>query len=180
MKDPLFDLSSLCSQFQSLRSVYLHYGLYILNCIGMHDNSCSIYPKNEIQVAGREYLMYCSYLKFTSNCLAMTKSAPKSLTKNQMGAHQCQPSANNSLTNWCHLTNQKPDKCPHKIGMFWFLGSYSEQHKPLSDIIERQVLCLLSFNLRAESSFSPSGLMTFIHKGEPHPYNLHPAYNVPL
>ena len=170
-KDPLFGSSSLCSQFQSLRSAYLHYGLYLLNRVGMHDDSRSIYPENEIQAAGRECLMYRSYLEFTSNRLAMTKSAPKSLTKNQMGAHQCQPSANNSLTNWRYLTDQKPDKRPHEIGMFWFLGSYSEQHEPLSDTIERQVLRWLPFNLQAESSFSPSGLMTFIRKGEPHPYN---------
>jgi len=84
--------------------------------------------------------MYRSYPEFTAKRLAMAKSAPKWLTESRTDAYSRPPSANDPLTNWLHLLNQNPDKGPDEIVMFWFLGSDSEQHEPLSDTIERRVL----------------------------------------
>ena len=80
--------------------------------------------------------------------------------------------ANDPPTNGHYLLNQKPDKDPHETVMFWFLDSDPEQHEPLWNTIERRVLHRLFFNLQAESTFSPSRLMTFIRKGELYPYGL--------
>lgn len=145
------------------RAAYPPYGLFILNRAGMHDYTHFIHPEDEIQPEG-EYLMYRSYPEFTAKRLAMAKSAPATLTESWTDAHRRAPSASDPLTNWRYLLNQKPDKGPDETVMFWFLGSDSEQHEPLSDTIER--------------------LMTFIRKGEPYPYNLgrlpppaqHPAW----
>ena len=52
--------------------------------------------------------------------------------------------------NWRYLLDQKPDKGLHKTAMFWFLGSDSEQHEPLSDIIEWRVLPGLIFFATSE------------------------------
>ena len=45
---------------------------------------------------------------------------------------------NDPLTNWRYLLDQKPDKGAHETVMFWFLGSDSEQHEPLSDTMPRE------------------------------------------
>ena len=91
----------------------------------------------------------------------MAKSAPKSLTESWTDTYRRPPSANDPLTKWRYLLNQKPDKGPYETVMFWFLGSDSEQHEPLSDTMERRVLAPLTvFNLRAESTFSRPRLMT--------------------
>ncbi|KAH9059567.1 hypothetical protein EDB87DRAFT_766686 [Lactarius vividus] len=84
--------------------------------------------------------------------LAMAKSAPPALTESWTDARRRAPSANDPLTNWRYLLNQKPDKGRHETVMFWFLGSDSEHHEPLADTIER--------------------LMAFVRKGEAYPYNL--------
>lgn len=82
--------------------------------------------------------MYRSYPEFTAKRLAMAKSA-RTLTESWTTSHRRAASANDPLTNWRYLLNQKPDKGPHETVMFWFLGSDTEQHEPLSDTIERRV-----------------------------------------
>ncbi|KAI0263109.1 Dcp1-like decapping family-domain-containing protein [Gloeopeniophorella convolvens] len=133
------------------RSAYPPYGLFILNRAGMHDYIHLIYPEDEIQPEG-EYLMYRSYPEFTAKRLVMAKSAPPSLTESWNDARRRTPTANDPLTNWRFLLNQKEDKGRYETAMFWFLGSDSEEHEPLCDTMQR--------------------LMTFIRKGEPYPYNL--------
>lgn len=110
----------------------------------MNDYIHPIHPEDEIQAEG-EYLMYRSYPEFTAKRLAMAKSAPPALTESWTDARRRAPSANDPLTNWRYLLNQKPDKekpdkGPYETVMFWFLGSESEHHEPLADTIERQVL----------------------------------------
>ena len=105
----------------------------------MNDYIHPIYPEDEIQAEG-EYLMYRSYPEFTSRRLAMAKSAPTALTESWTDARRRAPSANDPLTNWRYLLNQIPEKGRDETVMFWFLGSDSEQHEPLADTIERQVL----------------------------------------
>jgi len=83
--------------------------------------------------------MYLSYPEFTAKRLAMAKSASVSLTASWTDAHHRAPSANDPLTNWRYLLDQKPDKGAHETVMFWFLGSDSEQHEPLSDTMQRRV-----------------------------------------
>ncbi|KAI0305213.1 Dcp1-like decapping family-domain-containing protein [Multifurca ochricompacta] len=133
------------------RAAYPPYGLFILNRAGMNDYIHPIHPEDELQAEG-EYLMYRSYPEFTAKRLALAKSAPPALTESWTDARRRTPSTNDPLTNWRYLLNEKPDKGRHETVMFWFLGSDSEHHEPLSDTIER--------------------LMTFIRKGEPYPYNL--------
>jgi hypothetical protein len=111
----------------------------------MHDYIHPIYPEDEVQAAEGEYLMYRSYPEFTAKRLAMAKSAPKSLTKSWTDTRRRPPSADDPLTNWRYLLNERPDKGPYETVMFWFLGSDSEQHEPLSDTIERRVLRRLVF-----------------------------------
>ena len=120
------------------RAAYPPYGLFILNRAGMHDYIHSIHPEDEVQSEG-EYLMYRSYPEFTAKRLAMAKSAPATLTESWTDSHRREPSPSDPLTNWRYLLNQKPDKGPYETVMFWFLGSDSEQHEPLSDTIERRV-----------------------------------------
>ncbi|KAH9000927.1 Dcp1-like decapping family-domain-containing protein [Lactarius hatsudake] len=133
------------------RAAYPPYGLFILNRAGMNDYIHPIHPEDEIQAEG-EYLMYRSYPEFTAKRIAMAKSAPPALTESWTDARRRAPSANDPLTNWRYLLNQKPDKGRHETVMFWFLGSDSEDHEPLADTIER--------------------LMAFVRKGEAYPYNL--------
>lgn len=133
------------------RAAYPPYGLFILNRAGMNDYIHPIHPEDEVQAEG-EYLMYRSYPEFTAKRLAMAKSAPPSLTESWTDARRRVPSADDPLTNWRYLLNQKPDKGHPETVMFWFLGSDSEHHEPLSDTIER--------------------LMAFVRKGETYPYNL--------
>ena len=121
------------------RAAYPPYGLFILNRAGMNDYIHPIHPEDEIQPEG-EYLMYRSYPEFTAKRLAMAKSAPPALTESWTDARRRAPSANDPLTNWRYLLNQKPDKGRPETVMFWFLGSDSEHHEPLADTIERQVL----------------------------------------
>ena len=106
-----------------------------------------INPKDEIQAAEGEYLIYRSYPEFIAMRLAMAKSALKSLTESWTDAHRRLSSANDAPTDWCHLLSQEPDKGVHEAVMYWFLGSNSEQHEPLSDTIETRVLPWLFFNL---------------------------------
>lgn len=120
------------------RAAYPPYGLFILNRAGMHDYIHFIHPEDEIQPEG-EYLMYRSYPEFTAKRLAMAKSAHPMLTESWTDSHRRAPSPSDPLTNWRYLLNQKPDKGPYETVMFWFLGSESEQHEPLSDTMERQV-----------------------------------------
>ena len=120
------------------RTAYPPYGLFILNRAGMHDYIHSIHPEDEIQPEG-EYLMYRSYPEFTAKRLSMAKSAPAMLTESWTDSHRREPSPSDPLTNWRYLLNQKPEKGPYETVMFWFLGSDSEQHEPLSDTIERRV-----------------------------------------
>ena len=139
----------------------------------MHDYIHPNQPEDEVQTAEGEYLMYRSSSDFTAMRLNVAKSAPKSLTESWTDSHRHTPYANDPLTNWRYILNQKPDKGPYETVMFWFLVSDSEQHEPLSDTIERRVLTWLAvFNLRAESTFSPSRLMTFIREGGPYPCKL--------
>ncbi|KAH9038523.1 Dcp1-like decapping family-domain-containing protein, partial [Lactarius pseudohatsudake] len=133
------------------RAAYPPYGLFILNRAGMNDYIHPIHPEDEIQAEG-EYLMYRSYPEFTAKRLAMAKSAPPALTESWTDARRRAPSANDPLTNWRYLLNQKPDKGRDETVMFWFLGSDSEHHEPLADTIDR--------------------LMAFVRKGEAYPYNL--------
>ncbi|KAH8984903.1 Dcp1-like decapping family-domain-containing protein [Lactarius akahatsu] len=119
------------------RAAYPPYGLFILNRAGMNDYIHPIHPEDEIQAEG-EYLMYRSYPEFTAKRLAMAKSAPPALTESWTDARRRAPSANDPLTNWRYLLNQKPDKGHHETVMFWFLGSDSEHHEPLADTIDRQ------------------------------------------
>jgi len=126
------------SQLQRFRAAYPPYGLFILNRAGMQDYIHQIHPEDEIQPQ-REYLMYLSYPEFTAKRLAMAKSASVSLTASWTDAHHRAPSANDPLTNWRYLLDQKPDKGAHETVMFWFLGSDSEQHEPLSDTMQRRV-----------------------------------------
>ena len=118
--------------------------------------------------------MYRSYPEFTAKRLAMAKSPPKSLTESYTDTCRRAPSADDPLTNWRYLLNEEPGKGPYETVMFWFLGSDSEQHEPLSDTIERRVPTPLnSFSTSELNQPSPSSrLMTFIRKGEPYPYNL--------
>ena len=88
--------------------------------------------------------MYRSYPEFTAKRLNMAKSAPKSLTESYTDTRRRPPSANDPLTNWRYLLNQEPGKGPYETVMFWFLGSDSEQHEPLSDTIERRVVTPLN------------------------------------
>ena len=127
------------SQLQRFRASYPPYGLFILNRAGMHDYIHPIHPEDEIQAAEGEYLMYRSYPEFTAKRLAMAKSAPRLPIDNWTDAQHRAPSANDPLTNWRYLLDRKSDKGPHETVMFWFLGSDSEQHEPLSDTIERRV-----------------------------------------
>ncbi|KAI0291020.1 Dcp1-like decapping family-domain-containing protein [Russula brevipes] len=120
------------------RAAYPSYGLFILNRAGMHDYIHFIHPEDEIQAEG-EYLMYRSYPEFTAKRLAMANSPPTVPIDSWTDAHRRAPSAGDPLTNWRYLLNQKPDKGAHETVMFWFLGSDSEQHEPLSDTIGRQV-----------------------------------------
>ena len=83
--------------------------------------------------------MYRSYPEFTAKRLAMARSASISFTESYTDTYRRPPSANDPLTNWRYLLNQIPDKGPYETVMFWFLGSDSEQHEPLSDTIERRV-----------------------------------------
>jgi hypothetical protein len=123
-------------EYYLFRAAYPPYGLFILNRAGMHDYTHFIHPEDEIQPEG-EYLMYRSYPEFTAKRLAMAKSAPATLTESWTDTHRRAPSASDPLTNWRYLLNQRPDKGPDETVMFWFLGSDSEQHEPLSDTIER-------------------------------------------
>jgi hypothetical protein len=104
----------------------------------MHDYIHPIHPEDEIQPAEGEYLMYRSYPEFTAKRLAMAKSA-RTPIESWTTSHHRAPSANDPLTNWRYLLNQKPDKGPDETVMFWFLGSDTEQHEPLSDTIGRRV-----------------------------------------
>jgi len=104
----------------------------------MHDYIHPIHPEDEVQAEG-EYLMYRSYPEFTAKRLAMARSASISFTESYTDTYRRPPSANDPLTNWRYLLNQIPDKGPYETVMFWFLGSDSEQHEPLSDTIERRV-----------------------------------------
>jgi hypothetical protein len=105
----------------------------------MHDYIHSIYPEDEIQAEGGEYVMYRSYPEFTAKRLAMAKSAHPTLTQSWTDARNRTPSANDPLTNWRYLLDQKPDKGSYETVVFWFVGSDSEQHEPLADTMERQV-----------------------------------------
>jgi Dcp1-like decapping family len=142
----LFSLSGACAGHHYVpplialifRTAYPPYGLFILNRAGMYDYIHLIHPEDEIQPEG-EYLMYRSYPEFTAKRLAMAKSAHPTLTECWTDARRRTPSAIDPLTNWRYLLNQKPDKGRDETVMFWFLGSESEQHEPLSDTMERQV-----------------------------------------
>lgn len=83
--------------------------------------------------------MYRSYPEFTAKRLAMAKLAHPTFTESWTNACRRTPSANDPLTNWRYLLNQNPEKGTYETVMFWFLGSDSEQHEPLSDTMERQV-----------------------------------------
>jgi len=81
--------------------------------------------------------MYRSHPEITAKGLAKVGRMPTAVRH--------PPSANDPLTNWRCLLDQKPDKGPHETAIFWCLGSDSEQHEPLSDIIEQRVLPRLFF-----------------------------------
>lgn len=146
MRVHLFSLSGTYAGHQSspsvsssiFRAAYPPYGLFILNRAGMHDYIHPIHPEDEIQPEG-EYLMYRSYPEFTAKRLAMAKLAHPTFTESWTNACRRTPSANDPLTNWRYLLNQNPEKGTYETVMFWFLGSDSEQHEPLSDTMERQV-----------------------------------------
>jgi hypothetical protein len=142
----------------------------------MHDCIHAIHPEDEIQAAEGEYLMHRSYPEFTAKRLAMAKLVPRMPIDGWTDGQRRAPSANDPLTNWQYQLDEKSDKGPHETVMFWFLGSDSEQHEPLSDTIERRVDPSLSAVSVPErySTFphSTHRLMTFIRKGEPYPYNL--------
>ena len=144
------------SQLQYFRTSYPPYGLFILNRAGMHDYIHAIHPEDEIQAAEGEYLMYRSYPEFTAKRLAMAKSAPRMRIDNWTDAQHRAPSANDPLTNWRYLLDEKSEKGPHETVMFWFLGSDSEQHEPLSDTIERRVTRLCRpFRMLSANTFPP-------------------------
>jgi len=56
--------------------------------------------------------MYHSYPEYTAKRPAIAKLAPKSLTESYTDTCHRAPSANDPLTNWRYLLNQKQDKGP--------------------------------------------------------------------
>jgi hypothetical protein len=86
----------------------------------MHDYIHAIHPEDEIQAAEGEYLMYRSYPEFTAKRLAMTKSTPRMAIDSWTDAQRWAPSANDPLTNWRYLLDEKSDKGPHETVMSWF------------------------------------------------------------
>ena len=106
-KHLLSESSSLFSQFQPLRAAHPTYGLFILNRPGMHDYIHPNHPEGEVKTAEGEYLMYRSYPGFITKHLNLAKSVSKSLTESWMDSRRHPPSANDPLTDWHYLLNQK-------------------------------------------------------------------------